>query len=119
MTMREAYPRPPKRQDVLMGISSRLTTVQIIGPSMAPALRNGDCWVVRLGGSVSPGDVVLAVHPLRPHLQIVKRVVRREGAGWWLEGDSPDSSDDSRAFGAVDTVIGKLVFRYSPLIRRS
>jgi len=99
-----------------MGIG--LTTVRIIGPSMEPALRNGDCWVVRLGSRVSPGDVVLAVHPLRPELQIVKRVIRPEGSGWWLEGDNPELSDDSRAFGAVDTVLGRLVFRYSPLIRR-
>ena len=99
-----------------MGIG--LTTVRIIGPSMEPALRNGDCWVVRLGSRVSPGDVVLAVHPLRPELQIVKRVIRPEGSGWWLEGDNPDSSDDSRTFGVVDTVLGTLVFRYSPLIRR-
>ena len=102
-----------------MGIGSRLATVQIIGPSMAPALRNGDCWVVLLGASVSPGDLVLAVHPLRPDLRIVKRVVRAEDSGWWLEGDNPEFSDDSRAFGAVDTVIGKLVFRYSPFIRRA
>ncbi len=95
-----------------------LTTVRIIGPSMEPALRNGDCWVVRLGSRVSPGDVVLAVHPLRPDLQIVKRVIRPEGSGWWLEGDNPESSDDSRTFGIVDTVLGTLIFRYSPLIRR-
>ena len=101
-----------------MGIALGLTTVRIIGPSMAPALRNGDCWVVRRGARVSVGDVVLAVHPLRPHLQIVKRVVRREADGWWLEGDNPDFSDDSRVYGPVTEVVGTLVFRYSPLIRR-
>ncbi len=101
-----------------MGIGSGLTTVRIIGPSMEPALRNGDCWVVSRGGRFSPGDVVLAVHPLRPDLTIVKRVVRAEGTGWWIEGDNPESSDDSRSFGPVDTVIGRLVFRYSPLFRR-
>lgn len=94
-----------------------LTTVRIIGASMEPSLRNGDCWVVRLGARVSPGDVVLAVHPQRPHLQIVKRVIRPEAAGWWIEGDNPDSSDDSRTFGPVDQVIGRLMFRYSPLLR--
>jgi nickel-type superoxide dismutase maturation protease len=95
-----------------------LTTVRIIGPSMEPSLRNGDCWVVRVKDRVSPGDVVLAVHPLRPDLRIVKRVVRASGSGWWVEGDNPESSDDSRAFGPVDKVLGKLIFRYSPLIRR-
>lgn len=100
-----------------MGIGLRLTTVRIIGPSMEPALRNGDCWVVRLGPRVSVGDVVLAVHPLRPDLRIVKRVVRAEGPGWWLEGDNPEASDDSRVFGPVDEIVGRLVFRYSPLWR--
>lgn len=99
-----------------MGIGSHLTTVKVIGPSMEPALRNGDCWVVRLGSRVSVGDVVLAVHPLRPDLQIVKRVVRPEGSGWWLEGDNPDSSDDSRSLGPVSEILGRLVFRYSPLL---
>ncbi|MEY4136527.1 MAG: hypothetical protein RL205_655 [Actinomycetota bacterium] len=97
-----------------MGIG--LTTVRIIGPSMEPALRSGDCWVVRTGGRVSVGDIVLAVHPLRPDLRVVKRVMRAEGPGWWLEGDNPEFSDDSRSFGAVDSVIGRLVFRYSPLL---
>jgi len=99
-----------------MGIGSHLTTVRIIGPSMEPGLRNGDCWVVRVGARIAPGDIVLAVHPLRPDLQIVKRVIRPEGSGWWIEGDNPEASDDSRAFGPVDTVIGRLVFRYSPLL---
>lgn len=101
-----------------MGIGSHLTTVRIIGPSMEPALMTGDCWVVHLGARVSPGDVVFAVHPLRPELRIVKRAIRQEGTGWWIEGDNPDWSDDSRSFGPVFEVIGKLVFRYSPLIRR-
>ena len=101
-----------------MGIGSHLTTVRIVGPSMEPALRTGDCWVVRLGARVTPGDVVFAVHPLRPDLRIVKRAIRQEGSGWWIEGDNPDSSDDSRSFGPVDTVLGKLIFRYSPLFRR-
>ncbi len=99
-----------------MGIG--LTTVRIIGPSMEPALRNGDCWVVRLGSRVSPGDVVLAVHPLRPDLQIVKRAIRPEGSGWWLEGDNPEFSDDSRIYGPVSEILGRLVVRYSPLRRR-
>ena len=95
-----------------------VTTVRIIGPSMEPALRNGDCWVVRLGSRVSPGDVVLAVHPLRPELRIVKRVIRPEGSGWWLEGDNPELSDDSRIYGPVSEILGRLVVRYSPLRRR-
>jgi hypothetical protein len=60
-----------------MGIRSRLTTVQIIGPSMAPALRNGDCWVVRLGVSISVGDVVRLTSVLFAHILLADRALAR------------------------------------------
>lgn len=93
------------------------TTVRVVGPSMEPTLRNGEWWVVRRGGRVRPGDVVLMAHPDRPGLQLVKRAVGSEGGRWWVEGDSPVSNDDSRAFGPVPgaLVVGRLIFRYRPL----
>lgn len=93
------------------------TTVRVVGPSMEPSLANGEWWVVRRGARTRPGDVVVMTHPHRPHLQLVKRVVKATPDGWWVEGDSPASSDDSRAFGAVPQALveGTLVFRYRPL----
>jgi len=95
------------------------TRIRIIGPSMEPALRNGDWWLVRRTSSVGPGDVVLLVHPTRPHAHIVKRIDRPEGDGWWVLGDNAGASEDSRQFGAVPpgSIIGRLVLRYGPLRR--
>ncbi len=59
-----------------------------------------------------PGRVVVV---RRPERVIVKRLVRRTGAGWWVEGDHPDASasTDSRAFGAVpeDQVVAIVLVR--------
>ena len=96
-----------------------VTRVRVVGPSMEPTLANGDWWLVRRGAPVRPGDVVLLRHPRRPDALVVKRVDRREGEGWWVLGDNPDASEDSRQFGPVpdDDVIGRLWFRYGPLRR--
>jgi nickel-type superoxide dismutase maturation protease len=88
---------------------------------MLPTLRPGDWCLVRVGGrAVRPGDVVVVERPDRPGLLVVKRIVRREPGGWWLAGDNPAQSDDSRVFGPVpdDDVRGRLVWRYHPLRRR-
>lgn len=87
-----------------------LTRIAIAGPSMLPALRPGDWWLVRTFGPVRAGQVVLARHPQRIDLPIVKRAIHRESDGrWWVEGDAP--GEDSRDFGPVD-VEGVLMVRY-------
>lgn len=88
--------------------------VLVQGPSMSPTLRHGDAVLVRRGGRrVRPGDVVIARFHARPDLLVVKRAVRHEPGGWWLEGDSPVVADDSRAFGLA-SVEGRVVARYWP-----
>ncbi|MCX6433037.1 MAG: nickel-type superoxide dismutase maturation protease [Actinobacteria bacterium] len=95
------------------------TRVRVVGPSMEPSVHNGDWWLVRRTASVGPGDVVLLVHPARPHAQVVKRIERREGDGWWVLGDNAGASEDSRQFGVVPAanVIGTLWWRYRHLHR--
>jgi len=71
---------------------------------MAPALRDGDFVLVRRvrPERIRPGDVVVARHPVRADgLLVIKRVTRREGAGWWLLSDNEFVTSDSREFGAV------------------
>lgn len=87
--------------------------VAVRGPSMAPTLRAGDALLVRRGGRVRPGDIVVARFRTRPDLLVVKRVVRAQEDGWWLRGDNEFVTDDSRAFGVAD-VIGRVLFRYFP-----
>lgn len=97
-----------------------LTRIRIVGPSMAPTLRNGDWWLVRRTARVRPGDVALIVHPHRPGLLLVKRIERAEDGGWWALGDNAEASEDSRHFGVVppDNVIGRVTIRYFPIRRR-
>jgi signal peptidase I len=92
--------------------------VLVHGPSMVPTLRHGDAVLARSGGRrPRPGDVVLARFRARPDLLVVKRVVRAEGDGWWLEGDNIVVTDDSRAYGVAD-VHARVVLRYWPYPRR-
>ncbi len=87
---------------------------------MLPALHPGDWCLVRRGGRVRPGDIVVLERPDRPGLLVVKRVARAVSGGWWVEGDNAADSDDSRVFGAVpaSAVIGRVLLRYYPLRRR-
>jgi len=90
-----------------------LYAVLVRGPSMVPTLRDGDALLVRRGGRVRPGDVVVARFRGRPDLLVVKRAVRALDGGWWVEGDNEFVTDDSRAFGVAD-VIGRVILRYWP-----
>lgn len=94
-----------------------VTTVRIVGPSMEPAVQNGEWWLVRRGARARPGDVVMMRHPERPHLTVVKRLDHRTPEGWWVLGDNPQMSDDSRQFGPVadELIEGRLMFRYRPM----
>ena len=84
---------------------------------MAPVLRSGDALLVRRGGRVRAGDVVVARFRTRPELLVVKRAVRPEDGGWWIEGDNTLVEDDSRRYGVAD-VIGRVLIRYYPRLGR-
>jgi phage repressor protein C with HTH and peptisase S24 domain len=94
-----------------------LFAVLVSGPSMVPTLRAGDCLIVRRGGRVRAGDVVVVRFRSRPDLLAVKRAVREQDAGWWVQGDNSLVQDDSRAYGVAD-VIGRVLIRYYPGLRR-
>ncbi|GAA1734322.1 hypothetical protein GCM10009681_00580 [Luedemannella helvata] len=84
---------------------------------MAPTLRDGDAVLARRGGrEPRPGDVVLGRFRSRPELLVIKRVVRREGDGWWLAGDNPYASDDSASYG-VATIEARVVLQWWPRFR--
>lgn len=93
--------------------------VRVAGESMEPTLADGDRLLCRDLDERRPpqvGDVVVARRPDRPGLLLVKRVVRRDPEGWWLEGDNPAASDDSRVFGPVPDalLLGRAVVRWWP-----
>lgn len=76
--------------------------VIVLGPSMVPTLRSGDAVVVRRGGAVRPGDVVLATFRTLPDRLVIKRAVRPAGGGWELASDNPFAAGDSSVHGVAD-----------------
>jgi len=92
-----------------------LLRVTVAERSMEPALRPGDWLLVRRTRRIRAGQVVLARHPGRPEMLIVKRAARRVDGGWWLESDNPDAGAvDSRRFGPVPAALveGRVLVRY-------
>ena len=96
-----------------MRLQQPLFAVLVRGPSMAPTLCDGDALLVRRGGRVRTGDIVVARFRSRPDLLVVKRAVRAQDGGWWVRGDNEFVADDSRAYGVAD-VIGRVILRYWP-----
>jgi signal peptidase I len=117
-----------RRFALIAGVAAAVLVVRgrpfravVRGSSMEPTLHDGDS-VIGLGGRrPRRGRVAVAVHPRRPGFEMVKRVagVPRDvvqvlpdgsrlaepvplGAGeWFLLGDAPGDSTDSRSFGPV------------------
>ena len=103
-----------------------LWRVAVAERSMEPALRPGDWLLVRRSlraghpVRIRPGQLVIARHPGRPGMLLVKRTGQREPSGWWLQSDNPAAGAvDSRAFGAVpdELIEGRVLVRYWPLRR--
>lgn len=93
----------------------RLGTVLVRGPSMEPELRDGDCLVVRRGGQVRAGDVVVARFHDRPGLLVVKRAVAPLPDGWLLASDNSAAPGALAGPGEVEAVV---LGRYWPPARR-
>ena len=94
---------------------SNTVDVRIQGDSMWPTLSNDELvsFTVVNKTTLAEGDVVLAHHPFKPDVLVVKRIHRVETDGrLFLVGDNPDplASEDSHNFGPVspDAVQGKL-----------
>jgi hypothetical protein len=92
---------------------------RVRGDSMRPALHPGDRLLVRYGGRVRPGGLVLA--RFADGTLAVKRATERRTtssgrAGWWLTSDDPAVGVDSRHRGPVpeDDVIAVVVARMWP-----
>jgi len=87
---------------------------------MAPLLRPGDEVLVdmRAYRQMRPclGDIVVARHPYRSDLLLIKRVAQvLENGSCTLEGDNPTESTDSRAFGSLppECILGRVTSRFA------
>lgn len=99
-----------------------LVRVAVAERSMSPVLEPGDWIVVLRAKNARPGQLVVARHPAQPELLLVKRLIRRapEG-GWYLLSANPGvAAVDSRRFGPVAAIEGRVLFRYrrSPIITK-
>jgi len=107
---RRGQSRPGRRTRIRLGRTARIHL--------------GGTARIRLGGTarIRPGQVVIARHPDRPDMLLVKRAVRQESGGWWLDSDNPNAGAvDSRRFGPVppELIEGLVLLRYRRARRAS
>lgn len=90
---------------------------------MRPVLEPGDRLLVRYGGRVREGRVVVARFAdgtVAVKRAVERRTTRAGGAGWWLLSDDPGVGIDSRHRGpvAAEDVLAVVLGRVWPRPRR-
>jgi len=81
---------------------------------MRPTLVPGDRLVVLHSRRARPGAVVVVDGASVGRSTMIKRVSGVGPAGISVLGDNPAASTDSRHFGAVARISGRVVYRYHP-----
>ena len=111
--------RASTNRDILLWLVRRRRRFRVTGRSMWPLLQPGeevllDPAAYRQRGP-QPGDIVVACHPQRPQLYVVKRVTAVLADGrCFLLGDNRAESTDSSTFGAIapEAIVGQVVSRF-------
>lgn len=88
--------------------------IRVEGNSMLPDLKNGDGILIDPDAKIAEGDIVLAKHPFKKSVIILKRLAEIDQNGnYFLIGDNRSESTDSRTFGAISVkhILGKAVCR--------
>ena len=102
-----------------------LRLYQVVGDSMAPTLHEADrllgvspSWLPR-GFQPAAGRIVVFSEPREGGRRSIKRIVSREETGWFVLGDNPSRSTDSRVYGPVENAAIEAValLRYGPAQR--
>lgn len=83
---------------------------RVVGESMVPTLHPGDIVPVKNPGHVKTGDIVVAHIDGR---EVIKRVAKIRGGSYYLKGDNPASSTDSRSYGDVPSsaIVGVVMMK--------
>ena len=101
-----------------LGVLRRWRLYKVSGDSMTPTLLPGDwVWVDPRSyrqGYPQPNQIVVARHPYRGDVWMVKRVVHVSDGSVVLRGDNRSESTDSQIFGAVppSLIVGKVTRLY-------
>lgn len=106
-------------KEFLLWFLRRRRCFRIKGRSMVPAFNPGDLvWVnPKAYQSITPdlGDIIVVKHPYGTGVYLIKRVKKvLENNSYYLIGDNPLESTDSRAFGTVahDRILGQVTSRF-------
>ncbi|MGE4581348.1 MAG: nickel-type superoxide dismutase maturation protease [Synechococcus sp.] len=103
--LRNQAPAAAGLTDLLLLFCGRRLLMRVEGHSMEPALNPQDRVVVKrwkTEPSAPIGQIVVALHPHKPDLWMIKRLRCCDASGFWLEGDNPGESTDSRQLGWID-----------------
>ena len=68
---------------------------------MLPNLKDGDVVLVKASESYQIGDIVVANHPFKQSVVLIKRVREIDENDFFLIGDNPSESTDSRTLGNI------------------
>lgn len=127
--LRKAFPAAMLAAIAVWWWRLRPFRIAVEGNSMEPSLRRGDFLVATRRGRVERGTLVVMEHPERAGFEMVKRVGAVPGERiadhtlgpdeFWVIGDRPDASTDSRSFGPVhrSVIVGMVRLRFWPLSR--
>ena len=83
---------------------------------MHPTLCTGDIVLVTVGAyrrrKPCVGEIIVAHHPYEERM-LIKRISAIGTAGVYLQGDNPQASTDSRAFGCIPltAIVGPVTVR--------
>jgi len=85
---------------------------------MEPSLCEGDIVLIERNADVNVGDVVVAVHPTRRQLQLVKRIeaIGDDGVVVMSDNRTDMNATDSRSFGPIP--LGDVEGRVTSFLRR-
>ena len=81
---------------------------------MLPTLKDGDAVLIDPKAEVEVGDIVLANHPFKQSVKILKRISEISADDKFsLTGDNADESSDNRSFGEISKkdILGKVSCR--------
>lgn len=110
--------RTASLMEILLSLTGYLRRLRVREESMLPTLAPGEVILINPRAyrqtDPSPGDLIVAQHPVMEHLKIVKRVlsVDNQGLVYLLSDNSTlPHSQDSRNFGALDRsqVVGQVL----------